>query len=158
MSTSRRSRVAEWEECPCAGRNLERFLQPAILAVLAEGPVHGYRIVQALGQMPALGRRQPDAAGVYRFLKAMEDRGLVTSEWDLSEAGPAKRLFDLSSEGKACLSRWAATLEEYRFHIGQLIQSLRRAMGSASGGPCACARSGGRKAGPAPRKRHRSRH
>ena len=157
MSTSRRSRVAEWEECPCAGRNLERFLQPAILAVLAEGPVHGYRIVQALGQMPALGRRQPDAAGVYRFLKAMEDRGLVSSAWDLSGTGPAKRLFDLTGEGNACLGRWAATLEEYRGHIGQLIQSLRRAMGTVSRQPCACGRSGGRKASPAPRKRRLAR-
>ena len=98
-----------------------------MLAILAQGPIHGYRIVQRLGRMPTFAGHRPDAAGVYRFLKAMEDRKLVSSAWDLSGTGPAKRLFDLRAAGRACLARWVATLEDYREQIRQLVRVLRKA-------------------------------
>ena len=96
--------------------------------------------------MPTFAHHRPDAAGVYRFLKAMEDRGLVSSAWDLSASGPAKRLFDLTNEGKACLARWVVTLEQYRAQIGQLIQSLHFPASRVSRVRCGC----GRKAAPKP--------
>jgi PadR family transcriptional regulator, regulatory protein PadR len=141
------------ERCPCSGKNLDRFLQPAALAILAGGPIHGYRIVQSLAAMPTFAGHRPDAAGVYRFLKAMEERGLVSSVWDLSEDGPAKRLFDLTPKGTDCLNRWVTTLEEYRRQIGQLILSLRRPHSTPGVGivqkTCACGtRRAARKAMP----------
>jgi DNA-binding PadR family transcriptional regulator len=63
--------------CPCTGCNLDKFIQPAVLAVLAEGATHGYHVVQRLSEMPMFRGQVPDITGVYRFLKAMEDRGLV---------------------------------------------------------------------------------
>jgi PadR family transcriptional regulator PadR len=61
-----------------------------------------------------------------RFLKAMEERGLVTSAWDLPKRGPAKRLFDVTPDGRACLARWIKTLAAYEAQIDSLIQFLRR--------------------------------
>ena len=126
------------DECPCTGKNLDRLIQPAVLAILAKGPLHGYRVVRSLGQMAAFGGRRPDATGVYRFLRAMEERGLVSSAWDLSERGPAKRLFDLSKKGRDCLARWAETLEEYQAQVGRLAQSLREAAAGMADERCAC--------------------
>ena len=128
MSTTRPPRLPDLDACPCSGRNLDRLIQPAVLAVLAAGPLHGYRIVQDLASMPTFEGRCPDAAGVYRFLKAMENRGLVSSAWDLSEAGPAKRLFELSEPGRQCLSLWATTLKGYQQQIGRLARTLRSAI------------------------------
>ncbi|MFB3892679.1 MAG: PadR family transcriptional regulator [Phycisphaerae bacterium] len=127
MSTRRSHPVSDLDDCPCAGRHLDKFIQPAVLTVLAGEPLHGYRIVQCLGRMPMFHGRKPDATGVYRFLKAMEDRGLVRSAWDLSDTGPAKRLFDLTRDGRKCLARWIATLEEYHQQVGQMVRLLRGA-------------------------------
>ena len=68
----------------------------------------------------------PDLAGVYRFLKAMEDRGLVECEWDLSQTGPARRVFRITPQGRACLAKWVCTLEEYAGELDDLLGVLRK--------------------------------
>lgn len=127
MSTSRRSPRADWDECPCSGATLGRLIQPALMTVLARGPLHGYRIVQRLAKTPMLGGSRPDPTGVYRMLRLLEKRGLVVSSWDLSESGPAKRLYRLTPEGRRCLGRWVKTLTDYHRAIGRLLAAARQA-------------------------------
>jgi DNA-binding PadR family transcriptional regulator len=127
MSDSRGIPLTEPAQCPCSGRNLDKLIQPAVLAILAAKALHGYRIVQSLGGMPMFRGHEPDNTGVYRFLNAMEERGLLTSAWDISGSGPAKKLFDLTAEGRKCLAKWVVTLREYRQQIGELLEHLQRA-------------------------------
>ena len=107
---------------------MDKLIQPAILAVLAEGPLHGYKLADHLGQMPICGGRKPDLSGVYRSLKWMEGNGLVVSSWDLSESGPARRLFRITPAGRECLAHWIDTLEQYRKHIHELLNAVRKAV------------------------------
>jgi PadR family transcriptional regulator PadR len=58
-----------------------------------------------------------DVGNLYRVLRALEEQGLVASEWDESVAGPAKRVYELTEAGRAALDRWAAALTETRSHI-----------------------------------------
>jgi DNA-binding PadR family transcriptional regulator len=102
-------------------------VQPAILAVLAEGPVHGYRLVDRLGAMAAFAGHKPDASGVYRLLKAMEGRELVLFSWDASQTGPVKRTCTITPKGRRCLGHWVQTLEEYRSRITSLLKAARNA-------------------------------
>jgi PadR family transcriptional regulator, regulatory protein PadR len=113
--------------CPCTGGTLDKLIQPAILAVLAEGPIHGYGLAERIGVLPAFAGNAPDVSGIYRFLKAMEGRGLVLSSWDLSESGPAKKTYQLAPAGQRCLSRWVRTLENYRDAVTALLDTARRA-------------------------------
>jgi len=103
-------------------------VQPALLAVLAEGPIHGYRLAERLGAVPSFAGHKPDASGVYRILKNMESRGMVISAWDSSQAGPAKRTYQITPEGQRCLRRWVQTLEEYRKRITSLLKMARNAV------------------------------
>lgn len=103
------------------------MIQPAILVVLAEGPLHGYRLAERIGAMPGFAGHKPDVSGVYRFLKAMQRKGLVTASWDLSETGPAKRAYRITAAGRRCLRRWIRTLEEYREGISTLLTAARKA-------------------------------
>ena len=119
--------MAELDECPCTGSTLSKLIQPAILSVLAEGATHGYEIADRFSKMAMFEGRQPDASGVYRFLKSMEERGLVASSWDLSERGPARRQYTLTETGMECLSRWVETLERHRQRIGTLLRMARKA-------------------------------
>jgi DNA-binding PadR family transcriptional regulator len=109
------------------GGTLDKLVQPAILAVLAEGPIHGYRLVERIGATPSFAGQKPDVSGVYRLLKAMEGRGLVTFTWDTSEAGPAKRTYQLTPKGQQCLHSWVHTLEDYREKVTSLLKAARAA-------------------------------
>ncbi|NLS96258.1 MAG: PadR family transcriptional regulator [Planctomycetaceae bacterium] len=115
-------------DCPCAGTTLDRLIQPAILVVLAEGPLHGYHVANRIGKMPMFRGVKPDSSGVYRFLKAMESKGLVTSSWDTSQSGPARRIYEMTETGERCLEHWAKTLEEYREGLTFLLKAARKAV------------------------------
>ena len=113
--------------CPCTGETLDKLIQPAILAVLAEGPMHGYGLAERIGALPAFAGNKPDVSGVYRYLKAMEGKGLVLSSWDLSQSGPARKTYQITAAGQRCLRRWVRTLEEYREAITALLNTARSA-------------------------------
>lgn len=159
MSTTRVAPTDDLNDCPCAGRNLDRFIQPIVLATLSEGPLHGYRILQRLAAMPMFEAHKPDATGVYRFLKSMEDRDLVKSAWDLSESGPAKRMFDLTPGGRKCLTRWLGTVEQYHRQVADLLAFLRRQSRTIPAAPCGCHKgktTAGKPLGPRSRRGTRS--
>ena len=110
-------------ECPCSGKTLARLIQPAVMAVLANEPLHGYVIVQRLTGMTMFQDHGPDITGVYRLLKSMEKKGFVTSSWELAASGPAKRRYALTPGGRACLTRWITTLRTYRDAVSNLLDT-----------------------------------
>jgi DNA-binding PadR family transcriptional regulator len=96
-----------------------RFLEPGLLVLLSERPTHGYELI---AELPALlGAERVDVGNVYRALRGMEERGLVTSEWSDELPGPAKRTYEITDEGRRALERWAQWLREARDRIDQLL-------------------------------------
>jgi PadR family transcriptional regulator, regulatory protein PadR len=128
METNVLNVLTEFDECPCTGGTLDKLIQPAILVVLTEGPLHGYRLAERVGGMSLSGGQKPNASGVYRVLKQMEARGFVASSWTLSESGPAKRSYQLTPAGEDCLKHWIATLTVYRDGISSLLKAARKAV------------------------------
>ena len=45
-----------------------------------------------------------------RVLRSLEEEGIVRSEWDADAPGPAKRIYELTDDGRALLDSWAAAL------------------------------------------------
>jgi DNA-binding PadR family transcriptional regulator len=70
-------------------------VRAAILALLAEEPMHGYQIITELTERSG-GVWRPSPGSVYPTLSALEDQGLVTA--DTSEG---RRVFQLTPEGRA---------------------------------------------------------
>jgi DNA-binding PadR family transcriptional regulator len=116
-----------FSDCPCAGATLDKLVQPAILAALTKGPIHGYRLAQRINEMAGQFGEKPDVSGIYRFLKKMEATGLVTSSWETGGMGHAKRLFEITADGRACLTRWTTTLEAYLQTITTLLRAAKAA-------------------------------
>jgi DNA-binding PadR family transcriptional regulator len=114
-------------ECPCSGTTLSKFVQPAIMTILARGGLHGYRIVEAVANSPMFAGCRPGPTGVYRVLRTMEERGLVVSTWGVSDKGPARRSYQLTGQGRECFRRWIGTLDEHRRAIGRLLGAARKA-------------------------------
>ena len=98
-----------------------------MLAILAAGPLHGYELARKVGKIPHFLNEAPDVSGVYRLLKALEARGMVTSDWDISKGGRPKRLFTITNEGRQCLKHWNNTLRNYHKAIGSLLNTTRKA-------------------------------
>ncbi len=103
------------------GRGI-RFLEPGLLALLRERPTHGYELIAELPVL--LGTERVDVGNVYRALRGLEERGLVTSEWHDELPGPAKRTYQITDEGTRALERWAQWLREARSRIDTLIARL----------------------------------
>ena len=77
------------------GRTRRGDVRAAILALLAEEPMHGYQIITELTERSG-GVWRPSPGSVYPTLSALEDQGLVTA--DTSEG---RRVFQLTPEGRA---------------------------------------------------------
>ena len=130
------SEVSEWGkgksaafdmDCPCSGKNLDKLLQPTILLVLSKGPLYGIDIVYGVSYSPLCKGVLPDPTGVYRYLKKMEQAGLLTSRWEEQEHGNRpKRVYALTRQGEACRNSWIAVLREYVAAVEQLTDDLER--------------------------------
>jgi len=125
---SGRRRMIELVDCPCTGKNLARLVHPAILAVLARESLHGYLILERLGTEAMFREQPPDAAGVYRILKTMEQEGLVTCSWDLQSSGPARRQYTITDKGRACLRKWLETITKYQHAIAVLAATIKKSL------------------------------
>jgi poly-beta-hydroxybutyrate-responsive repressor len=135
MSDTRLDLAADLDVCPCGGVTLDKLIQPAILAVLAEGPLHGYKLVERIGAGPIFHGRNPDSSGVYRALRTMERKGHVTSTWDLSAKGPARKSYELTAAGRCCLTHWIESLDAYRQRINVFLKAARKAMARGEAPP-----------------------
>lgn len=113
------------KECPCKGSNLDKMIQPAILAALAEEELHGYKIIQRVAETAMFNGNKPDPTGVYRYLKTMESMGLIISSWDTTNSGPAKRTFKITEDGYECLCTWILTLEDYKNTIETFLNEAK---------------------------------
>ena len=117
-----------FRHCPCVGATLDKLVQPAMLAILAKGPLHGYELAKKIGEIPHFLDEAPDVSGVYRMLKTLEVRGMVTSDWDISQGGRPKRIFSITDDGRQCLENWHATLQHHHKAIGSLLKTTQKAL------------------------------
>jgi poly-beta-hydroxybutyrate-responsive repressor len=103
-------------ECNCKVERVPNFAQPRLLLELAKKTSHGYELIERLGQE---GNAPPDPGNFYRILRSLEDDGFVCSTWDTEKSGPARRMYEITDQGREFLHAWAAT-------ICQTHQSLSR--------------------------------
>lgn len=70
-------------------------VRAAVLALLAERPMHGYQIISEIGQR-SNGAWKPSPGSVYPTLQLLADEGLIRAE----EAG-GRKTYSLTEEGRA---------------------------------------------------------
>lgn len=94
----------------------------ALLALLAERPMHGYEMIKELDERTA-GAWVPSAGSVYPTLQLLEDEGLVTGE-----ESEGKRRFSLTDAGRADAEKldrppWDEVTDEGQGHASSLRDS-----------------------------------
>jgi DNA-binding PadR family transcriptional regulator len=70
-------------------------VRAAILLLVAERPLHGYQIIQEIGEWSG-GLWRPSPGSVYPALQLLEDEGLVRAEQEAE-----RRVFHLTEAGRA---------------------------------------------------------
>lgn len=84
-------------------------LGTATLAVLSDGPLHGYGIAVAL-QERGFGR--PRGGSLYPLLAALEADGAVTASWAPGASGPGRKTYALTGAGRTRLGQERASWEQ----------------------------------------------
>lgn len=87
------------------------LLSTSLLAFLKGWNAYGYQLAQKLA---AAGLPESDSGTVYRTLRQLEKSGMVSSFWDTSESGPARRMYTLTKAGELFLSGWIDVLQNYQ--------------------------------------------
>lgn len=99
---------------------VERFVEPAVLVLLAEHETHGYDLAEALEALLDEGR--VDFGNLYRLLRSLEAEGLLRSSWSDDAPGPLKRRYALTDEGMALLEAWAESLRATQHRVSSLLE------------------------------------
>jgi poly-beta-hydroxybutyrate-responsive repressor len=125
-----KSRSSEPNETPF--RMHGDLLTTTLLAFLRNWNAYGYQLAQQLAQagLPAF-----DSGTVYRTLRQLERTGLVSSFWDTSESGPARRMYSLTKAGDIFLSSWIDVLGKYQAVLQKTIDGLDQSIGAADDEP-----------------------
>lgn len=82
-----------------------------ILNVLAVAPRHGYGISQAL---VAVGLQPIKGAQLYPALVRLEDDGAIVAQWEQSESGPARKIYELTAAGHVLRDNLLAQWDEFK--------------------------------------------
>jgi len=112
---------------------VERFVEPAVLLLLAEGPSHGYELADALEGLLQEGK--VDFGNLYRLLRSLEVEGLVASAWSDDTPGPLKRTYELTGEGSALLDTWAESLLGSQGRTAEFLRRYQDLPGKTPRGP-----------------------
>ena len=81
-----------------SGEALKGHLDLLLLSVLANGPAHGYAIIESL-RTHSEGVFDLPEGTVYPALHRLEDQGLLQSNWS-EDSGRRKRIYQLTPKGQ----------------------------------------------------------
>ena len=93
-----------------------------ILKVVALGPLHGYAIGQRLQQI-SRDVVQVQQGSLYPALHRLENRGLLTADWKLSDTGRDAKFYRLTRKGRTYMAQEAAAWQRLTQGIGLILRA-----------------------------------
>ena len=113
------------ERPPSLGKP-ERYIQPSLLLGLYLKSSYGYELIKNIPEFGFLEGEAPPGM-IYRHLRQLEEFGLVTSDWETSGGGPAKRVYFLTPEGEEMLALWVEYMERQARNLTAFAERYREA-------------------------------
>ena len=90
-----------------SGDLLQGTLGLLVLKALVARELHGYGIARWISEVTREVLEIPEGS-LYPALRRLEDRGLITSRWDLSENNRRARYYSLTPQGRQSLRQDAS--------------------------------------------------
>jgi PadR family transcriptional regulator PadR len=99
---------------------IPRKYLPAFLLLSLEraGTSYGYELAEMVGERGLT----VDLAAVYRALRTMDRRGLVSASWEPSESGPDRRVYALTDQGRVAAAAAAIELTALRDALSAALE------------------------------------
>jgi transcriptional regulator len=94
-----------------------------ILQVVAAGAIHGYAIVQRL-QLISRDVVQVPQGSLYPALHRLENRGLLTADWKMTDTGREAKFYRLTPKGRSQLKEEAAGWVRLTEAIGLILKPV----------------------------------
>jgi PadR family transcriptional regulator PadR len=104
-----------------SGEPIKGHLDVLLLAVVADGPVHGYAIVESLRERSGGHFTLPEGT-VYPALHRLEADGLLRSEWAVVDAR-RRRQYELTDRGRAALGERSGDWRRFAGAVESVLRS-----------------------------------
>ena len=98
----------------------ERYLQASLLLGLLHKASYGYELIQNI-QRYGFIEGDPPPGMIYRHLRQLEEDGLVSSRWETGGTGPAKRVYNITDDGKGVLEIWIGYMKRQSKKLNDFI-------------------------------------
>ncbi len=97
-------------------------LELCVLALLVCDERYGYELAQALATSGGL---EIGEGTLYPLLSRLQREGLVSASWRESPAGPPRKYYALTAEGRRALRSMRAEWEAFSGAVEQILQEAR---------------------------------
>jgi transcriptional regulator len=101
---------------------LQGTLDMLILKAVSLGPLHGYGIIQRIRQISG-EMLEVEQGSLYPALYRIEQRGWVSSKWDLNETGRRAKFYTLNKAGRVQLEAEEASWDRLALAIAKVRQA-----------------------------------
>ena len=98
-------------------------LEFAVMLLLQDGKKYGLELVQTLEKIPGLIVTE---GTIYPLLNRLKDEGWLTTEWVESNAGPPRKYYRLTPQGRQRLEAMIQHWQEFSSSLNDLIESKVR--------------------------------
>ena len=105
---------------PDAGVILQGTLDMLILRTLVMGAAHGYTIAEVI-EHTSENALEVEQGSLYPALHRLEDRGLVSSQWGLSENNRKAKFYRLTPAGRRRLQLESRNWDAYAAAVAKVL-------------------------------------
>ena len=92
------------------------------LKTLSLGPEHGWGIGQRIEQISS-GALEVNQGSLYPALQRLEQRGLITSDWGVTENGRRARYYEITAAGRRSLGEETVSWRKFAEAVEVVLQA-----------------------------------
>jgi PadR family transcriptional regulator PadR len=98
-------------------------LEYCVLSLLGRDELYGFDLVRRLAEVDGMVVSE---GTIYPLLSRLRRQGWVTTRWVESEAGPPRRYYGLTGDGRQALVEFAAEWRRFRDAVDHFVQGSSR--------------------------------
>lgn len=102
---------------------LKGVLDMCLLSIISEEPSYGYEMIHKLQER---GLRLVSEGSIYPLLSRLQKGGLVDGYLVHSTEGPARKYYQITTDGRAALVEWAKEWGDFRDGVQDVLEGGRK--------------------------------